>query len=333
MPKLYYEAKWFTIILFFTVGVFFGALALFIFVFNGGQLYGIQKVHPPRDPKYTLIDPLLAVETQPQLNFLVGNSLENHIYDAAGFSKDKSLENRGLYFRDIENGRWVGIKEKEIFSPGKFLKVPLMVAFFKQAETDPNILDTLIKYTGTSTAEIQNQNVTLPKAGRFYTILDLIKESVLSDDNNTASILLGLVDKDLLADIYHELGIKLISNTATVDQMNIQQYALFFRVLYNATYLDKEMSNTALEILTHTRRDLGFAAAIPNDLTIAHRFHIRTLSDGRIEANDCGMVYFPDHPYELCASLIGSDLASVNRALYAIGDTTFQNMKSLYDLK
>lgn len=328
MNKLYYEAKWFTIILFFVAGAFFGALGLFTFVFNGGQVYGLQKVHPPKNPKYPFINPLLAIADEGGQNFLTNLSLESRLNAAAGFAKNKALANSGFYFRDIEDGRWVDINASQTFAPGRFLKMPLMIAFFKQAETDPGILDKLVLYTGTSTSELQVDSVVSPEEGQTYSVSDLIRESVLADDNHTAEILLNLVDKKELADIYSELGMNFLEDKNSADHISIKQYTLFFRVLYDATYLSREMSNTALALLSDTPRTIGFATSLPNDIPIAHRYHTQKLSDGKIEVSDCGVVYYPDHPYELCISLIGPDQSATDRAIDAMSQVIYQDMKN-----
>ena len=328
MNKLYYEAKWFTIILFFVAGAFFGALGLFTFVFNGGQIYGLQKVHPPKDPNYPFINPLLAIADEGGQNFLTNLSLENKLNAAAGFSRNPDLVNSGFYFRDIEDGRWVEISASHTFTPGRFLKMPLMIAFFKQAETDPQILDRMIVYTGTSTPELQADGVVLPEAGQAYSISGLIRESVLADDNHTAEILLNVVDKKELASIYSELGMNFLEETNAADHISIKQYTLFFRVLYDATYLSRKMSNAALTLLSDTPRTIGFAASLPNDIPIAHRYHTQKLPDGKVEISDCGIIYYPDHPYELCISLTGPDQQTTDRAIDAMSQVIYQDMKN-----
>ena len=45
-----------------------------------------------------------------------------------------------VYFRDLNNGSWFGIGEKEKFSPKSLLKLPLMMAYFKWAESNPFVL-------------------------------------------------------------------------------------------------------------------------------------------------------------------------------------------------
>ena len=44
------------------------------------------------------------------------------------------LDAAGIYFRDLEAGRWTGVNENEQFSPASMLKVPTMMAVFNLAE-------------------------------------------------------------------------------------------------------------------------------------------------------------------------------------------------------
>jgi len=56
-------------------------------------------------------------------------------YTDAGLLQDGSV-----YFRDLNNGMWFGINEGVFYRPASMLKVPVMIAYFKLAESTPAIL-------------------------------------------------------------------------------------------------------------------------------------------------------------------------------------------------
>jgi hypothetical protein len=95
-----------------------------------------------------------------------------------------------------------------------------------------------------------------------------------------------------------------------IDIINI--IAGFFRVLYNATFLNAEYSNRALETLTHATFSDGLVAGIPKDVKIAHKFgeRIERNSKGEliVELHDCGIIYAPQTPYLLCVMTHGDSL-------------------------
>jgi beta-lactamase class A len=45
-----------------------------------------------------------------------------------------------IYYRDFKNGPWILINGEETFTPASLLKVPIMIALYKLAETNPAIL-------------------------------------------------------------------------------------------------------------------------------------------------------------------------------------------------
>ena len=63
---------------------------------------------------------------QYKVNALIENTLKRS--DVAAVS---------VYFRDLNNGNWFGIREHDKFSPKSLLKLPLMIAYFKWAESNP----------------------------------------------------------------------------------------------------------------------------------------------------------------------------------------------------
>ncbi len=63
---------------------------------------------------------------QYKVNSLIAEAVQNG--DAAAVS---------IYFRDLNNGNWFGIGEREKFSQKSLLKIPVMIAYFKWSETNP----------------------------------------------------------------------------------------------------------------------------------------------------------------------------------------------------
>jgi len=72
--------------------------------------------------------------------------------------------------------------------------------------------------------------------------------------------------------------------------------------LFNATYLNKELSEKALEILSKINYKDGLIAGLPNDIQVSHKFGITSTNKGGVskkELHDCGIVY-TDTPYLIC---------------------------------
>ena len=107
-------------------------------------------------------------------------------------------------------------------------------------------------------------------------------------------------------------------------------------MLYNGTYLTKEMSEKALELLSKVDFTGGIRSGLPSDMVVAQKFGERDISTtsgvaraGDIkELHDCGIVYFPDHPYLLCVMTSGNNFDKLSSVLKDVSNVVYQSMSS-----
>lgn len=326
--RFHFEPPWLVVFIFFLAGIFTGGLALLTWIYNGS--YGVTKIHP-RDTHYKYTNPLLAVEVNNPSHYLAAFSLQNKIEGViANAQKIRSIGTAGVYFRDIESGQWVGINENFRFTPGKLLQVPLMMTYYHQAETNPAVLKKMLVYYKTP-GNLDNPNLT---AGERYAVDDLIQAMFVDDDDNAAAVLFDGISLTVLNETYADLGIPFQENKNIDDFITIKYYGLLMRILYNATYLSPDFSEKALTILAKwSPIDRGIPEGLPNNVKAAHQFHSHTIagpSQFPIEADDCGVFYYPSHPYILCATASGRDLSSINALFKEIGRTAQADMESKY---
>lgn len=89
-----------------------------------------------------------------------------------------------VYFRDLNNGNWFGIREHDKFSPETLLKVPLMIAYFKWAESSPSVLRKTLTYTGKEQGVDQDRDNRVKdlEPGKAYTVNNLIFRMIAHDN-------------------------------------------------------------------------------------------------------------------------------------------------------
>ncbi len=314
--KLDFEPRWFIVIIFFLTGSFMGVLGLFIWLFNGGSILDVQKIHPVKS-NYKFINPLLAVDVFEKKEFLEEVSLRSKIVSLIDNKKAKKEINEvSVYYRDIEPGRWIGINERNNFSPGNLLKIPIMMAYYKEAESSASLL-----------------NKTLLLNGTPIKIDELIKMMIVNDDTDAADLLFDNIDQNSLDEVYSDLGIEFVEAKGTSDYISLKDYSLVIRFLYNATYLNRAYSEKAIELLTETTPGQGIATGLEKEIVVAHKYRARTFIDKSkklIEAHDCGIIYFPKHPYLLCMAATGENKESIDSLFKEVGQLTYQNMKNNY---
>jgi len=230
--------------------------------------------------------------------------------------------------RALPSGRWIALRRNVIYYPASLLKVPVMIAYFRKEESDPTLFEQRIIYTPLSTGdtfEAPSKLVT----GRSYSIRELIEDMIIESDNGAAYTLLSKIDAGLLSEVYTDLGIQDPGNDSSKYEISAKTYALFFRVLYNATYLTPEASEQALELLMRTSYKEGLVAGVPADVPVAHKYGEHVVSDGAtvqgVELHDCGIVYRPEHPYLLCVMTSAKDLSTASALISSISKAVYED--------
>lgn len=325
----------------FTISAF--AAGLIIGIFSGNRVLNIQA--PKRagfethQGGFRFVNPLLECD-------VAGENIEFDELRSFKKSLEKliaSLKSRGwakysaVYFRDLNNGPWIGINEKEMFTPASLLKVPLMMAYFKEAETNPQILRDSIRFEKSSdTNSFENiKPSSILKPGETYTVEELIRRSIIYSDNNAYLLLLRHFDQKKLIATYADLGVPVPFDTADENIMTVKQYATFFRILFNASYLNRDMSIKALELLSKTEFRDGLVAGVPPNVGVVHKFGERTYPGTHIDKqmHDCGIVYYPDHPYLLCVMTRGDSFKQLDDAIREISTLVFKNIDEQFGKK
>jgi beta-lactamase class A len=271
---------------------------------------------------YQLIDPLLTCSISDKDEADKFSSLKSQIQNFINDKKNKSLVSRVSVYFDTRDGNWMTIDPQEKYNPASLMKVPTEIAYLKAAETQPNILTQQKIYDGSY--NYNNGEYFKPKRslvpGTTYTIDDLLYNMVNYSDNNAYYILINSIDNKILYQTYTDLGMNLQTNSNEQDFMTVSQYANFFRVLYNASYLDRDMSEKALQYMLNSGLPQGIVGSVPQSIAVANKFGERNYGSdpndptSQKELHDCGIIYYPRHPYLLCIMTAGTnfnDLAGV----------------------
>jgi beta-lactamase class A len=233
-----------------------------------------------------------------------------------------------VYFRDLNNGPWFGVNEGALFSPASLLKVPRMITYFKEAERDPSLLGKKIRYEPEADLDLMQNFVPEKKLepGKEYTVEQLIEQMIVYSENNAKEILAEKDDRFADA-IYKDLGMMVPGTGKLENFMSVKEYASFFRILYNASYLTPYYSDKALELLSRTDFREGLVAGVPQGVTVAHKFGERGIGDIK-QLHDCGVIYERTHPYLLCVMTRGKDFGPLKQTIQAVSRETYSAVTS-----
>lgn len=306
------------------------AAAFGIGFFLSGMTRGDASAYSIReyDKRYEFIRPLLICQANEEEDEAVLKPLESaarKVIDRA--TAAGQITSGSVYYRDLNSGRWMGVNELEPHSPGSLLKVPLMMAYFKEAEKDPQALQRRYRFTRPAEDVDPLTPNRFLQSGQTYTAEELIRGMITQSDNSAKDVLTEHADAELLKETYAALELTdPYGNDDESYKISPKQYSLFFRVLYNGTFLDREMSNRALGLLAQSEFNLGLRAGIPKGVTVAHKYGVKSVTEdgaAAVELSDCGIVYSAS-PYMICIMVEGKEPFILAEIIRQIAEATYQ---------
>ena len=300
-----------------------------------------QSDIPSAQSDYHFIDPLIALRGT--ITSSKYDPMKMQVSDYIADQNKNGLISATVYYRDIKEQGGFVLNPTVLYTPASLYKVPVMMVYYKIAERDSSILEDRITYGGeedhNSVEEIKSAIQLVP--GRTYTVEQLIEHMIRYSDNNALHLLTDhLKDTNNLAEyatVFNDLGINLATLSEYTDNVTAQQYSIFIRALYNATYLSREHSEQAMKLLSETDFSEGIESGVPNDILVAQKFGEVRMTDslGTLlgkQLNNCGVVYYPEHPYMLCimTKKTGDDVKSIENIVSTISRIVYKNTQVLY---
>jgi beta-lactamase class A len=276
--------------------------------------YQCRQAHVPRRVRavgFRYISPLLDVELPEGMSVRQEPiPFKSKVLDfvqqrvRAGKVSDMSV-----YFRDLFDGPWFGINEEARFDAASMMKVPVMIAWLKRAEKDQRILGRQFFFDGKE--DLTAMQVIKPKAtitaGQNYTVDQLLYYMINYSDNNATSLLYNALSPEELNDVLDGMDIDNDASSGN-NVITVHGYSGFFRILFNAAYLNRAMSEKALQLLT-LEDFAGISAGVPQGIAVAAKFG-ESNQGGEKQLHDFGIVYHPGGPYILGVMTRGHDASA-----------------------
>ncbi|MEK7595447.1 MAG: serine hydrolase [Patescibacteria group bacterium] len=318
----------------------FLALLLGTLSFLTGHYIGTKKVtcqeksNPGKTVRekengFIYINPLLECELSEEQNQKELKSFRAELNDLVNKTlTQQKAKHISIYYRDLKNGPWIGINEKEEFNPASLSKVPVMLSYLLLGQEDKAILSKKILFeeeTKETSVQFFKTDGTL-EAGKDYSVDQLLVKMIADSDNNATNLLVNNLTVEQILRPYKNLGIP-PPDLQSDYKIRIKDYATFFRVLYNASYLNKEFSEKALGLLAQSNFDFGLEGGVKEGLKVSHKFGERILKNPDTnQLHDCGIVYHPTHPYLICVMTRGNDFSALAEIIKDISKFVFENI-------
>lgn len=249
-----------------------------------------------------------------------------------GLKEERGLTEAAVYFRDLNNGPAFGVDEEGEFFPASLLKVPVMMAYYRWSEQEPGLLARTIRFEapldfGVSVA-IKPREELVP--GTEYAVEELIRRMIVYSDNQALALLTVRLPKERILELFSLLGVGEDVLTDSEGRLTVKEYASFFRILFNSSYLSRENSEKALALLAETDYHDALPAGIPQGIQVSHKFGEAGTGSAERQLHDCGIVYFPDHPYLACIMTRGQELDSLKQSIVEISRFIYARIDEQY---
>jgi beta-lactamase class A len=331
---------WHAAVAFFIGAIGAGLLMHYLDKQNGINFRIVRQSDIASSSTYMLTDPLVSVSENPS------NGAPTPEYTATYRKINtyiSSQESNGasavsVNFRDIDDADGFTINPSVLYDPASLTKVPLAMAYYALAESDQSVLSKTISYIGPDLdTDEQVESPVQLAIGHSYRVEELIEHMIKYSDNNAEQLLANHLSSigqlSTLSTLFSDFGIQ--NDPSNPDNTTVGSYSLFLRVLYNSTYLDRDYSEQLLSLLTQSDFDKGIKAGLPANVLVAQKFGDARIPNAQgqqvgAELQDCGIIYYPDHPYILCIMTKGANIQLLEQTIAGISQIVYQSLEQNY---
>ena len=228
----------------------------------------------------------------------------------------------GFFLQDIQTGAWLGVNEKEGFTPASLLKIPIAMAIMKQVDRKETMLTDIIELTE---EDLDKEAGDLYKkgAGAKLTYWEAIKIMILTSDNTAKNALKRQISDAEINAIFTHVGIPNPYLTQNSPLVTPRGYIRIFKSLYFATFISPELSDQLLDLATDTQTENLISAGVPPEIQISHKYGERP--DGLA---DCGIIYETKNPYMLCIMTQNIEIGSAKKLINSLSKSVFDYIHS-----
>lgn len=329
----------------FVLGVVIAGTVSFFYYQNlssSSTLKPIRESNLNPNAGYIFTNPLIALSGSNN-NSADYVGLEQSVESYIASQESNGLSSASVSFRDLLQNEAFTVNPTELYYPASLEKVPLMMAYYSLGEENSSILSQELYYSGAqdlnSVEQIKSPIQLTP--GTSYTVQELIEHMILYSDNNATQLLLTNLSNTnnlgVLTSLFKNLGLNLddLYQNQPSDYLTVKSYSLFLRVLYNATYLNQDDSEKALKLMSETDFTNGMESGVPNGILVSQKFGESKIDNPQgnligAELHNCGIIYYPNHPYLLCVMTKGDNIPDLEQSIAGISRIIYQNIEHRY---
>jgi hypothetical protein len=231
-----------------------------------------------------------------------------------------------VYYRDLLGGPWFGINENTEFDPASMMKVMIMVVWLKRAENNPQLLKKVLTYNYREDMRTMQSIKPLQSViqGHSYTVNELLTYMMSYSDNNATRLLYESIKQEEINEVLSGMDVDYKMKNGE-NALTVHGFSGLFRILYNAAYLNREMSEKALKLLTFQDFPQGIVAGVPKGTVVASKFGEAENGPFK-QLHEFGIVYHPKHRYLIGVMTRGTDYSQLAQVLQGISRIVYDEV-------
>ena len=287
----------------------------------------VQRMEELRVKSGRLVQPLLLADLstdEPSLDPL-RTQIETYLRqkEQAG-----EINAASVYFRDFNSARNFTINPSEQYSPASIMKIPVLITYLKESESNPGVLRKKVFFKKHFSAIPEQTQTAKPMdENRSYTVDDLLQRMIVDSDNDATALLNNNINLDGFRALFHVMGFREPDFRNWNYYLTVAECSRFMRILFYSTYLHEENSETAMQLLTQTNFRQGLMADIDPGTIVAHKFGERNINEEQ-QLHETGIFYLGDSPYLLTVMTKGRDRTQLPAILAEVSRMTWSYLKS-----
>ncbi len=277
---------------------------------------------------YNYIKPLLYVDKNCESGaFIPMKQQVEYIINAAKISG--KLSSASVYARDFNEGDFMAINEDEKYKSSALMNVPLMITYLHMDEDNEGYLDkeVLFSHATAETTSILRKGERI-EVGNKYSLKKLLEYMVVNRDEEATRLLYENIDKKAFKKTFTDLGFAAPENLSEASTISAEDFSLFMRTLYNATYLTINNSEYATKLLcsseTLNRTD---ETGIPSYVKMARDFAVTNDSTEK-ELHESSIIYVNNFPYNITIMTKGNDSKQLSKVINQISAIVYKGILS-----
>jgi len=194
----------------------------------------------------------------------------------------------GIYVIDLESGYSYALSNDEVYEAASLIKLPAMVAMFRQAEERNIDLDD--EYVLKQEDKIGGSGSLYSKpAGTVLTYRELVELMGKESDNTAFGISRSILGDELIQDTAREIG--MVNTSLETNETTLSDVGLFFEKLWSGNLVSAGHRKDLIDYLIDTAYEEWLTAGVGDGVKVSHKYgrevHV---------VNDAGIV-FTDNPY------------------------------------